>query len=300
MKADQVAAEKEAVKEILGSDYADKSLSEIDSSILSASAKDYDSTKISNAYLNASNDRRATVKDVINERKAYIFLENYCGVQLPKKYWYNGSSWTSWSGDDGSTGNTDTGAITGLDAGGSTEAKTEHSIVPEEFINTYIASGSNAQNITTNKRDWVVQATSADDTITANGADSINAGAGSDQITANANGATITSGAGEDFITVSETVNDITLSDLNSNDTLTISGNFEVGSAQIEDTLLVVTDKTGTRKIRLGDFDTAKSAKINSTTIGDWLTKSGIDFDNLTTKNYATKLSDKQEKNQRE
>ncbi|MBQ4494196.1 MAG: hypothetical protein II968_00350 [Selenomonadaceae bacterium] len=31
--------------------------------------------------------------------------------------------------------------------------------------------------------------------------------------------------------------------------------NFEVGSALIEDTLLVITDKTGTRKIRLGDLN---------------------------------------------
>ena len=298
MKADQEAAEKLAVEEVLGSSYAGQTLSQVSSDILSADAKTHDGAKaVGNAFIKGfSPSANVTVENVIKERKAYIFLENYCGIQLPKRYWLTASgSYTSYAdslaGSDNiplnSTSNDDTGAITGSDANASNPTKTDHSIVPEELINTYIASTATAQNITTNNRDWVVQATDSDDTITANGSDSINAGAGSDKITANADGATITSGTGADFITVSAGVSDITLSDLNSDDTLTISGNFEIGSAHIEDTLLVITDKTGTRKIRLGDLDNAKNAKINSTTIGDWLTNAGINFNNLATKNYS-------------
>ena len=284
MKVDQTAAEKEAVEEVLGSEYAGKTISEIPFYILSADAKDYDPDNKSNAYYNEANDERSTVENFIKERKATIFLEKYCGILLNKKFWFDSSGTSkTWSV---LTDSTDTGAITGSDAGGST-TKTAQSVVPEIFINTYIASTSTAQNIITDDRDWVVKATSANDTITANGADSVNAGAGNDCIIANADGATVTSGKGNDFITLSEGVNDITLSDLNSYDTLTINGTFEVGSAQIEDTLLVVTDKTGKRKIRLGNFDNAKACKINSTTIGAWLINAGIDLNNLTTKNYS-------------
>ena len=77
---------------------------------------------------------------------------------------------------------------------------------------------------------------------------------------------------------------------MNSSDVLKISGTFEVGSAKIEDMLLVITDKTGTRKIRLGDFDNAKNAKINSTTIGAWLTNSGINLNNLSSSSSSNEL----------
>ena len=286
MKSDQLAAEREAVEEILGTDYAGKLMSEVDSNILSADAKNYDTTKFSAALLNEWNDSRSTVENAIKERKAQIFLEKYCGIELENKYWLTSSGGiTHWTDD--TTGNTDTGAITRSDAGGST-VKTDHSVVPEEFINTYTATTSAAQNIITDERDWVIQATAADDTITSNGADSIDAGDGNDYIIANASGSTITSGAGNDFITISSAVKDITLSDLTADDTLTISGEFEAGSAQIEDTLLVITDKTGTRKIRLADFDAnAKDATINGTTIADWLTEAGINLNTLTTKNYS-------------
>ena len=128
MKADQVKAEKEAVQEILGDDYADKTVSEIDSDILNADAKDYDTENKSNAYFDDANDGRSTVRNWIKERKADIFLEKYCGIILNKKYWFNSvgsaSNWGVPSGND------DTGAITGSDAGGST-VKTASSVVPE-------------------------------------------------------------------------------------------------------------------------------------------------------------------------
>ena len=233
MKADQIKAEQEAVEEILGSEYAGKTLSEIDSDILSASAKNYGSTKISNAYVSAKNDNRSTVQNVIKERKAYIFLEKYCGIQLGTKHWIksNGSA-TSWAGK--STGNVDTGAITGSDANitlkvgdvvngvtltttlmrllalqdgisldgdtltvGTGKEKASSDVVDEQWVNTYIAETSAAQIIETNSRNWVVQATSSNDTIISNGSDSIDAGAGSDVVNVNATGTTVTSGAGK-------------------------------------------------------------------------------------------------------
>jgi len=73
---------------------------------------------------------------------------------------------------------------------------------------------------------------------------------------------------------------------------LTISGTFDIASAQIEDTLLVIIDKTGTRKLRLKDFETSKNAAVNvdgtaSTTIAEWLASAGIDFNNFTVSNYS-------------
>ena len=157
MKADQVAAEKEAVEEVLGSSYAGKLISGVNSTILSALAIDYnDVYKKSNMYIgdNYSYTKYGTtVEDVILERKAEIFLEKYCGIILEKKFWYhrNSSAWNCYDDDNGLTGNYDTGAITGKDAGGST-TKTKSSVVPETLINTYTASTSAAQKITTTNR----------------------------------------------------------------------------------------------------------------------------------------------------
>ncbi len=328
MKADQVKAEKEAVEEVLGSDYAGKTLSEIDSTILTASAKTYDTKNIGNAYYNSYNDQRTTVERLIKERKATIFLEKYCGIQLNKKLWISSSdNITSWGA---STGNVDTGAITGSDANitlaagdvingttltaanlqtfktsygsaaslssdgqtiiiGTGTEKTDRSVVPE-IGNKYTATTAQAQNIKTGSNDWIVVATSANDTIQTGGADSVNAGAGNDSIVVGADYASILTGAGNDTVEISASVKNVTLGDLNSNDFLKISGTFEVGSAKIEDTILVITDKTGTREIRLGDFDTAKSAKINSTTIGAWLTNSGINLNNLSASSSSNEL----------
>lgn len=116
MKADQLAAEREAVEEILGSDYAGMAASQVDSKILKASAKNYDGAKKSNAYL-SYRDERTTVLNAINERKAIIFLEKYCGIILPHKFWITSDgTLTYFGGTIGDTGNVDTGAITGSDA----------------------------------------------------------------------------------------------------------------------------------------------------------------------------------------
>ena len=326
MKADQVNAEKEAVKEIFGEE---KLLSELTDDQKNQLAKDNANAKnLTNAFYNGAGFDSAdamTVEGVIKERKAYIFLEKYCGIQLPTRYWFKADgSYTWYSGDDGLTGNTDTGAITGSDANitlkagdtdfygneldlsalaenygltleedgsliiGTGEEKTDRSVVPEIFLNTYTASTSAAQKINTGSRNWVVQATDSDDTI--------NAGAGNDLITVNGSGATVTSGEGADTIEISAHVNDVTLTDFNSEDTMTISGSFEIGAAKIEDMKLVITDKTGTRKLKLGDFTNVleNGGKVNvsgaSTTIAKWLTDSGIDLDNLEKTTYAASV----------
>ena len=201
-------------------------------------------------------------------------------ISSSTRYWVNASGKVTNSGDK--TGNTDTGAITGSDAGGDT-VKTAKTIINETFINTYTATTTAAQIINTGSRDWVVQATKKADTITSGGADSINADAGNDIIFANASGATITTGAGNDTVIISKDVNDITLNDLNASDALIIDGTFKVGFAQVEDNLLVITDKTSGRKIRIPS--NAIYAKVNGVTINNWINGATIN-------NVALKYND--------
>lgn len=124
MKADQISAEREAVEEILGSEYAGMTISQINSKILRESVSNYVS-----GYSGT-----ATVRTAIYSRKTNIFLEKYCGINL---------------------GNDDTGAISGSDANitlkagdvvygktvtsaqtiGSGTEKTASSIVPEDDAN---------------------------------------------------------------------------------------------------------------------------------------------------------------------
>lgn len=269
MKAEQQAAEREAIQYVLGDKYDSKfdgkQLSEITSSLPSMTWDEVkDKTNTSQGYYLATSGTSVSLADIIRENTAKIFLKKYCGLEIDTPYWVKNNGETAYSSYKAEA---DTGAITGKDAGGST-AKTNQSVVPEIFANTYkAAENADAQTIVTNERNWVIQATDNADTITSNGADSINAGAGNDQITANANYATITTGAGKDTVTVAADVTDITFNDLNSSDTLKINGDFEVASAEIdEDGLLVVTGKNG-RIIRFDDYDNALNAKVNSQTV---------------------------------
>lgn len=232
----------------------------------------------------------STIKEWIEYTSAKAFLQWYCGIYLD---------------------NDDTGAITGSDANlklsaasygasgekilvklkekygdkatlsddgqtltiGTGVEKNANSIVPENF-NTYNASNNIAQNIDTGSKIWVVNATNKADTITSNGEDYINAGDGNDVITANADGATISTGLGKDKVTVSASVKQLKITDLSKNDELTIQGTFEVGSAKVEDNMtLVITDKTGTRKLTLAQFQADTKVNIGnaSTTLGQWL-----------------------------
>ena len=106
-----------------------------------------------------------------------------------------------------------------------------------------------------------------------------------------ATGATVTSGAGSDNVTLSAEVKEVTLSDFDWQDTLIISGYFEVGAAKIEDMQLVISDKTGSRKIRFGDYQQALNATIKtgtkSTTLRQLLMSASIDPNNLTKTTYA-------------
>ncbi|MBR3499457.1 MAG: hypothetical protein IKO05_10750, partial [Selenomonadaceae bacterium] len=302
MKADQESAERAAVEEILGSEYAGKLMSDLDADTLSGK------------------------ENSIKLRKAKIFLEKYCGIQLGKNFLFT-SSGELVSFSLGTASNVDTGAITGSDANitltagdtdfygteldlsalaesygltleedgsliiGTGEEKTDRSIVDEISVNTYTASTSAAQKIITGTRNWVVQATDADDTITADGADSINAGAGDDSITVNGSGTTVTGGDGSDTIKISADVNDVTLTDFSGEDVMTISGTFEIGAAKIEDMMLVITDATGTRKLKLGDFtnlDGTVNVNGTKTSIGQWLSDSGINLADLSEENNQT------------
>lgn len=288
LQAAQIAAEREAVEEILGSSFTGKTLSQLPVNVLTSA-----------------------VIEQIEDRKSDIFLKKYCLIRLD-------------NADTGSITGSDTNIIltvgddingrilttadlaalkkkygdaSTLSADGKTFTlingveKTDRSIVLEEFVNAYQAMTSAPQIIITNQRDWVVQATAGADTITANGADSINAGRGDDNILVNGDGTTVTSGAGSDNITISAGVNDVTITDFTAADILTISGYFEPGSATIEDMQLVISDKNGTRKIRFSDFNKALSSTVKvgtkATTIKKFLTNAGIDPNNLPRTTYA-------------
>ena len=309
MLADQATAEKLAVEEVLGSDYAGKTMSQVSSSILSTQASSYN-----NSY------QYGTVQDAIRTRTAEIFLEDYCGIQLNSNYAVINSTPYSMGS---ATGNVDTGAITGSDANitltagdvvngstltaanlstlkskygtaaslssdgntiviGTGVEKTEESIVPEDDDMYLFTASSGAKNINTGSKGWVVNATSGNNTITSGGRDSINAGTGNDKITANADDATITTGAGSDTVEISAEVKSVTITDLNIYDRITIGGTFEVGNAKIENSMLVVTDKTGTRQIKFSDLTNAANAKIiGAQTISDWLSNSGFNINDL-------------------
>lgn len=327
MKSDQIAAERQAVEQVLGSDFAGKTLADLSSSIRGATAKTYDINHIGNAYLNPSNDQRTTVERLIKERKAYIFLEKFCGIQLENNYWLTSTNvTTAWTGE--SSGNFDTGAISGSDANitlsagdviygttltsdlmtalaaqdgvslsgdnliiGTGIEKTRSSVVPE-IGNMYTASSAQAQSISTGANDWIVVTGDTADSIVTGGADSIVAGGGNDLITVGADYASILTGSGSDSVEISADVNIVTLGDLDSNDTLTISGTFQVGSAHIEDSLLVVTDKTGSRQIRLADIDNAKNARLNGKSIATWLSNAGININSLSTTSSANLIEE--------
>lgn len=285
MKADQLHCEQASIKTVVSyylneavfnnycvnDDGSTKPLSEISSDLINYTYED------------------TTIGEIIKYNSAILFLSQYCGIDLDSE---------------------DTGAITGSDANvtftadmfgedgeqifqilskrygdaavlsddgqtlilGTGVTKTAEDIVPEN-PNTYTASNNAAQIIDTGSKSWLVKATNKSDTITSNSADSIDAGDGNDIITANADGSTIATGTGNDKITISASVKDINITDLSSKDELTILGTFEVGSATVEDMTLTITDKTGTRKLKLSQFQAGTKVNVGnaSTTLGQWL-----------------------------
>lgn len=251
-----------------------------------------------------------TVKELIEETTALAFLQEGCGIDLdsPDTGAITGSDanitftaemfgedgeqtlqiFSEYYGDEGSLSADGKTFILGTGV-----TKTADDIVPENF-NTYTASNNAVQNINTGSKNWVVNATNKNDTIVSGGADYISSGAGDDVITANADGATISTGTGKDKLTVSASVKNIKITDLSNNDELTILGTFEVGSAKVEDMTLVITDKTGTRKLTLAQFQADTKVNIGdaSLTLGDWLAdKADWDWSNATESAETTSSS---------
>ena len=144
MEADQIKAEKQAVKEIFGKSKLISALTDDQRNQLAINNSKAKS--LSNAFYDDATStaaKKITVEQVILERKAYIFLEKYCGIKLPIRYWVKVNGKVTNYGDK--TGNIDTGAITGSDAGGDT-VKTAKTIVNETFTNTYPNADSFTRN----------------------------------------------------------------------------------------------------------------------------------------------------------
>ena len=131
-KSDRLQAERDAIKEVLtaagkwDSSYEGKQLSELETTV---NGLGIDATTLdSNANFNDSNLNATSVANVIREKAAEKFLSDYCGIELNAPYWIN-SAGSATHFDGFTTDNTDTGAITGSDAGGSI-TKTATSVVP--------------------------------------------------------------------------------------------------------------------------------------------------------------------------
>lgn len=145
-KSDQIEAERIAVEEVLGSGYAGMLMSQVNGNILKADIKGYPGAELTNC----PSSRTTTVRRVILERKAYNFLEKYCGIILNHEFYFYTDK--DVSRISSSNGNVDTGAITGSDANitvtageivygttidstqtiGTGAKKTDESVVPED------------------------------------------------------------------------------------------------------------------------------------------------------------------------
>lgn len=285
IQADHINAESASIQTVITTVFGEATFNK---NCLNADGSIKSLDEISNTLLNRVYGGM-TVGDLIKDTTALVFLQESCGINLD---------------------NADTGAISGSDANltvpatffgdggeqvlaalkniygdeavlssdgktlilGTGVTKNADDIVPENF-NTYTASNNAVQSISTGSKGWVVNATNKNDTIISDGADYISSGAGNDVITANADGSTISTGTGNDLITVSANVKQIKITDLSKNDELTILGTFEVGSACVEDMTLIITDKTGTRKLTLAQFQANTKVNVDGTslTLGDWL-----------------------------
>lgn len=148
-KSDQIEAERIAVEEVLGSAYAGMLMSQVNGNILKDDIEGYPGAELTNC----PSSRTTTVRRVILERKAYNFLEKYCGIILPHNWsFYTDKDASHFGLADGLSGNVDTGAITGSDANitvtageivygttidstqtiGTGTEKTDESVVPED------------------------------------------------------------------------------------------------------------------------------------------------------------------------
>ena len=218
-----------------------------------------------------------TLTNQIRMLTANNFLAE-CGIEL--QYYWMITSEDTVNSFGYTTGNYDTGGITGSDAGGNT-TKTSDTTVPE-IGNKYDASNSAyRQNITTGTNDWIVKATDYNDTITTGGSDSVDAGEGADVVYVTSDNATIKTGAGDlaaDTVNIASNVKVATISDLEEFDTLNIAGSFDAASATLDSStdIVTVTDKTGEKSLTIENWTTAKNSNVSvgsefSGKLGEWL-----------------------------
>lgn len=281
--ADQKTVEQSAIKTILGSNYKSDydglqlsdllTMAETDSALAAALAEE---ATYSDTPKNYGTGKTFSATERIRMLTADTFLKDYCGIELERYiFHYNGVA-TYYQ--NYSTGNVDTGAITGSDAGGDT-VKTSNTVV-QEIGNMYTASTSAPQNISTGTNDWIVKATDADDTIYSGGADSIDAGNGADFIYVEGDAATIKTGAADNYsdnVTISESVKNVTVENLEQFDTLNISGDFKVAAASLDsdNDKVTIHDSTGNRTFIINGWTTAQNSAVvvngETLTLGKWL-----------------------------
>ena len=109
--------------------------------------------------------------------------------------------------------NSDTGGITGSDAGGSVTKTADTTVW--EIANTYTANANAtaAQKIFTGDNGWHVSATAFNDTIYSSGEDSISAGAGDDLIFISSDNSVVITGGNNDTVSIGGAVNYFTVKD---------------------------------------------------------------------------------------
>ncbi|MBO4400212.1 MAG: hypothetical protein J5809_00005, partial [Selenomonadaceae bacterium] len=154
--------------------------------------------------------------------------------------------------------NTDTGGITGADAGGSVTKTADTTVL--EIANTYTANSSAtaAQNIFTGSNGWHVQATGFDDTIYSGGEDSISAGAGNDFIYLDGFSEVVVTGGDNDTVSVGSGVKNFTVKDY-------VAGKTTIlGAGDFTSVLSVNSDGTSTVKFtRSGTVTSSSLAASN-------------------------------------
>jgi len=281
--ADQKTAERTAIQTILGDNYKTEYDGKQLSDLLTMAQTDTQLAAVLNAvdYFPYDTENYGTLTFTATERirmlAANTFLSDYCGITLENYFWHDEEGTPS-TYSNHPTGNFDTGAITGSDAGGSAE-KTAENVIPE-IANTYTATASTPQIITVGSNNWIVTATSAADTIYSGGTDSIDAGSGSDIIHVAGDNSTIKTGTNDTFadtVNISSDVKTVTIVDLESVDTLNIEGDFVAASAKLDSTndAVTITDSTGKRTFLINAWTSSQNANVNvngsTQKLGAWL-----------------------------
>ncbi len=295
--ADQNAAQRYAIKTILGDNYKEEYDGKQLEDLIEMAETDTELAAALNATANYSSTPRYygttnyfTAIERIRMLTAETFMKDYCGVELERYFFpYNGYA-TYYR--NYTTGNVDTGAITGSDAGGDTE-KDSDTVVPE-IGNKYTAKDNAPQIISTGTNDWIVAGSSYGDTITSSGTDSVDAASGADVIYVEGENSTVKTGAEDnaaDSVTISENVQKFNVQSFDEFDILNIEGDFVLGNASLSsDDVVTVTDSTGNRIFTVSDWTNAKNASVTANgetfKFGNWLSNF-IDYEEVESTNTA-------------